>query len=217
MSRNRIAVAIGVLAVFIVAGGILIYAGRSHGGHNVTFNVTVTGAKTMSPSNLSAHQNDTVTINVTSDTDGEVHLHLYDIIFNEGRSDGQPHLQSRQDGNLRYRVGEHGHWAGPAGGQPVIAETGIFLHGFGQRYDLPISLALYLYAAAGVVVISFVLVVLFAGDQVGAKALQYPAPAGSMAGGGGTFGMAAAHRRRDRDRGPAGRRDHRPLSARPTL
>jgi hypothetical protein len=52
--------------------------------------------------------------------------------------------------------------------------TGILLHGFGQRYDLQISLALYLYAAAGVVVISFVLVVLFAGDQVGAKALQYP-------------------------------------------
>jgi hypothetical protein len=52
--------------------------------------------------------------------------------------------------------------------------SGILLHGFGQRYDLPISLALYLYAAAGVVVISFVLVVLFAGDQVGAKALQYP-------------------------------------------
>jgi hypothetical protein len=52
--------------------------------------------------------------------------------------------------------------------------TGILWHGFGQRYDLPISLALYLYAAAGVVVISFVLVVLFTGDQVGAKALQYP-------------------------------------------
>src|SRR5260221_10969621 len=52
--------------------------------------------------------------------------------------------------------------------------TGILSHGFGQRYDLPISLALYLYAAAGVVVISFVLVVLFAGDQVGAKALKYP-------------------------------------------
>jgi len=50
----------------------------------------------------------------------------------------------------------------------------ILLHGFGQRYDLPISLALYLYAAAGVVVISFVLVYLFAGDQVGAKAVQYP-------------------------------------------
>ena len=51
--------------------------------------------------------------------------------------------------------------------------TAILLHGFGQRYDLPISLALYLYAAAGVVVISFVLVVLFAGDQVGPKALEY--------------------------------------------
>jgi hypothetical protein len=56
----------------------------------------------------------------------------------------------------------------------VIPAEGIFLHGFGARYDLPISLALYLYAAAGVVVISFVLVVLFAGDQVGPKALQYP-------------------------------------------
>jgi hypothetical protein len=56
----------------------------------------------------------------------------------------------------------------------MIPTLGILLHGFGQRYDLPIGLALYLYAAAGVVVISFVLVVLFAGDQVGAKALQYP-------------------------------------------
>ena len=56
----------------------------------------------------------------------------------------------------------------------MIQGAGILLHGFGQRYDLPISLALYLYAAAGVVVISFVLVALFTGDQVGAKALQYP-------------------------------------------
>jgi hypothetical protein len=52
--------------------------------------------------------------------------------------------------------------------------TGIFLHGFGQRYDLSIWLALYLFAAAGVVLVSFVLVVLFAGDQVGSKALDYP-------------------------------------------
>jgi hypothetical protein len=52
--------------------------------------------------------------------------------------------------------------------------TGIFLHGFGLRYDLPASLTLYLFAAGGVVVISFVLVVLFAGDQVGAKAIEYP-------------------------------------------
>jgi hypothetical protein len=51
--------------------------------------------------------------------------------------------------------------------------TGILLHGFGQRYDLPISLALYLYAAGGVVFLSFLLVVLFAGDKVGATALEY--------------------------------------------
>ena len=50
----------------------------------------------------------------------------------------------------------------------------ILLHGFGQRFDLPIGLALYLYAAGAVVVVSFVLVVLFAGDQVGARAIVYP-------------------------------------------
>ena len=81
MDRNRIAVVVGVLLVFVVIGGILIYASRSAGGKNVTFNVTVIGATTMKPDTLSAHQNDTVTINVSSDTDGEVHLHVYDIVF----------------------------------------------------------------------------------------------------------------------------------------
>ncbi|HKC18664.1 MAG TPA: hypothetical protein VKE27_03440 [Candidatus Dormibacteraeota bacterium] len=52
--------------------------------------------------------------------------------------------------------------------------TDILLHGFGPRYDLPISTALYLYAAGGVVFISFVLVVLFAGDRVGPNATDYP-------------------------------------------
>jgi FtsP/CotA-like multicopper oxidase with cupredoxin domain len=75
------AVLAAIVVVFVVGGGILIYANRSHGGANVTINVTVTGAKSMSPSELTAHQNDTVTINVTSDTDGEVHLHGYDIHF----------------------------------------------------------------------------------------------------------------------------------------
>ena len=81
MSRNRSAVVIGALVVFVIVGGILIYASRS-GGKPVTLNVIVTGGKTMIPSDLSAHQNDNVTVNVTSDTDGEVHLHGYDIIFN---------------------------------------------------------------------------------------------------------------------------------------
>src|SRR5947208_15474925 len=52
--------------------------------------------------------------------------------------------------------------------------VGILLHGFGPRYDLPISRWLYFLAAGFVVVISFVLVVIFAGEQVGAKAIQYP-------------------------------------------
>ena len=82
MNRNRIVVVVAVLAVFVIVGGVLIYTNRGSGGQTVTFNVTITGAKTMSPSNLSAHQNDTVTINVKSDTDGDVHLHGYDIIFN---------------------------------------------------------------------------------------------------------------------------------------
>ncbi len=56
----------------------------------------------------------------------------------------------------------------------MMSASGIFLHGFGLRYDLPASLAIYLFAAGGVVLISFVLVVLFAGDRVGAKATEYP-------------------------------------------
>jgi len=50
----------------------------------------------------------------------------------------------------------------------------LYLHAFGPRYDLPISLALYLYAAAGVVVVSFVMVALFAGDRTGDRAVHYP-------------------------------------------
>jgi hypothetical protein len=52
--------------------------------------------------------------------------------------------------------------------------TVVVLHAFGQRYDLPASLALYLYAAAGVVVISFVMIVALASDRVGDGALVYP-------------------------------------------
>jgi hypothetical protein len=50
----------------------------------------------------------------------------------------------------------------------------IVLHGFGQRFDLSVPLYLYLFAASGVVFLSFVLVVLFTGDRVGEKAVAYP-------------------------------------------
>jgi uncharacterized protein YxeA len=81
VSRNRAYIVAVVLVVFVVAGGFLIYSSRSHGGQNVTINLTVTGASKMTPDNPSAHQDDKVTINVTSDTEGEVHLHGYDIHF----------------------------------------------------------------------------------------------------------------------------------------
>src|SRR6266851_2512211 len=79
--------------------------------------------------------------------------------------------------------------------------VGILLHGFGPRYDLPISRWLYFLAAGFVVVISFVLVVIFAGDQVGARAIQYPRRASAWLtsaarspwprGAGGTIGVLA--------------------------
>jgi hypothetical protein len=81
MSRARVAVVVALLAVFVVVGGVIIFANKSSGGRVVTIDVMVTGAKSMQPSDLSAHQNDTVTINITSDTDGVVHLHGYDIEF----------------------------------------------------------------------------------------------------------------------------------------
>src|SRR6185437_5992172 len=81
MTRSRIAVVIVLVALFIVVGGVLIYGNQSHGGQKVTINVTVTGANKMSPSTLNAHLNDEVTVNITSDQTGEVHLHGYDIPF----------------------------------------------------------------------------------------------------------------------------------------
>lgn len=81
MSRTRALVVVALLVVFVVAGGVLIYANTRQGGQDVTFDVNVSGAKAMSPSDLHAHQNDTITIEVTSDQEGEVHLHVYDIAF----------------------------------------------------------------------------------------------------------------------------------------
>jgi len=81
MDRYRIPIVVAVVVIFIAVGGILIFANQQAGGKNVTFDVTVTGGKSMSPDTLTAHHNDTITINLTSDTDGEVHLHGYDIHF----------------------------------------------------------------------------------------------------------------------------------------
>jgi hypothetical protein len=91
VNRVRLAAVIGLLVVFAVVGGTIILANQHHGSRNLTFNVMVTGGKSMSVApcypatctsdTLSANQNDNLTINITSDMDGEVHLHVYDIAF----------------------------------------------------------------------------------------------------------------------------------------
>ena len=81
MSRTRLAIAAVVLILFIAGGAALIYFTTRHQSQDLTFNVTVTKATTMKPDTMSAHVGDTVTINIKSDTDGEVHLHVYDIPF----------------------------------------------------------------------------------------------------------------------------------------
>lgn len=80
MSRNRILIIAAVVVVFIVVAGLLINANR-HAGQNRTLNVTVTAGKTMDPPEWKADQNDSVTVNIKSDKDGEVHLHGYDVHF----------------------------------------------------------------------------------------------------------------------------------------
>ena len=81
MSKTRALIVAAVVVLFVVAGGILIYANQSRGGQAVTINVNVAGGTKMTPDNPAAHQNDKVTVNMTSDTNGEVHLHGYDIPF----------------------------------------------------------------------------------------------------------------------------------------
>jgi uncharacterized protein YdaL len=82
MGRYRIAIVVGVLVIFGAVGAYLIFGHSSTGGQSVTINLTVTGANSMQPTEPTAHRNDTVTINISSDRDGEVHLHGYDIPFN---------------------------------------------------------------------------------------------------------------------------------------
>jgi len=69
-----------VVAVFLVAGGVLIFRSTGGGGANVTLDIAVTG-NTMSPANPTVKQGDHVTMSVTTDKAEEIHLHDYDIKF----------------------------------------------------------------------------------------------------------------------------------------
>ncbi len=77
--RGVIAIAAAVVVVLAV-GGYLIFSRVAPGGQARTIDVTVTGDQ-MSPSTISVHQGDKVTLNVTADRKEEIHLHGYDIHF----------------------------------------------------------------------------------------------------------------------------------------
>ena len=81
MGRSRIAIVAVLVVLFVIVAGYLVFTNSSKGGKTITLSATVTHADTMEPTELDAHQNDMVTINITSDATGEVHLHGYDIPF----------------------------------------------------------------------------------------------------------------------------------------
>ncbi len=120
---------------------------------------------------LTVNQNDTVTINISSDTTGEVHLHGYDIPFECVAGQVVSHTFKATISGGPFDI-EWGVDLDPPrrSDRESLMFAPIFLHGFGPRYDLPAPLFWYLlFAAAGVVVISFVLVVAFTGEQVGSR------------------------------------------------
>lgn len=80
-SRATLLIVGAAVALFIVVGGFVIFRNQGGGGTSRTFDVTVTNGSSMSPDHLSAKAGDTITINITSDRAGEVHLHGYDIPF----------------------------------------------------------------------------------------------------------------------------------------
>ena len=81
MGRLRLAIVAGVLVIFIAVGAYLIFGHQKPAPQNRTFDVTVKGGTSMNPNELKVNQDDTVTISMSSNTTGEVHLHGYDISF----------------------------------------------------------------------------------------------------------------------------------------
>jgi heme/copper-type cytochrome/quinol oxidase subunit 2 len=81
MSRLRLAIVAGVLVIFMAVGAYLIFGSQRQAPQDRTFDMTIKDATSMTPNELKVNQGDTVTINMTSNVTGEVHLHGYDIAF----------------------------------------------------------------------------------------------------------------------------------------
>jgi hypothetical protein len=80
VTRGPLVIAVVVVA-FLAVGGYLIF-GRAGGGpaQKMTFDLAVTGTK-MTPSQVSVHEGDSVTLRVTTDRKEEIHLHGYNVMF----------------------------------------------------------------------------------------------------------------------------------------
>lgn len=78
---KRAVIVAAVVAIFVMGAAYLAGRGTGGGGSAHDENVSVTAGTSMSPQDLKAKQNDTLTIHIKSDVDGEVHLHGYDIVF----------------------------------------------------------------------------------------------------------------------------------------
>ena len=83
MRGTRLYVATTVVALFVVGGGVLIFMTAGGGGRPRTVDVSVVGGK-LTPAVITAREGDSLTINITADQEGEIHLHGYDIHF-EGK------------------------------------------------------------------------------------------------------------------------------------
>ena len=83
MRGTRLYVAATVVALFVVGGGVLIFMTAGGGGSPRTIDVGVVGGR-MTPGVINAKEGDRLTINITADQAGEIHLHGYDIQF-EGK------------------------------------------------------------------------------------------------------------------------------------
>ncbi len=107
MRGIRIYVVITLLAVFIIGGGIVIAKQSGGGGARLTVDVSVSGDR-MTPAPVTARQGDTITLNITADRAGEIHLHGYDIHFAGSAGDVRTHtFKADKSGTweLEYEAG----------------------------------------------------------------------------------------------------------------
>lgn len=79
MRRFRLPIIAGLFLLVLVGGYFWTIYHTDAPVASKRIDVMVTGGTSMSPSTWRANHNDRVTVIITSDSDGEVHLHGYDI------------------------------------------------------------------------------------------------------------------------------------------